>query len=115
MLLSSEENACNLGVNNGVMHTGTSSGGLSEDYRWSLEELKDLGHVTVLLAADAIYDDTLTDALFDCLERLMAVGSAKVCRRNPECFLVLFERSRLSHVIASALWIRSGNALSSFD
>jgi hypothetical protein len=51
------------------------SGGL---YAWNRDELEDLRHVTVLLAADVIYDDRLTDAFFECVEELMSTGTAKV-------------------------------------
>jgi hypothetical protein len=61
------------------------SGGL---YAWSREELEDLRHVTVLLAADVIYDDALMDAFFECVEELMSIGMTKVCAASQATVLL---------------------------
>ncbi|XP_021298673.1 methyltransferase-like protein 22 [Herrania umbratica] len=49
-----------------------------ERYSWSLSELEEVQKASLLLAADVIYSDDLTDALFGILDRLMSQGSKKV-------------------------------------
>ncbi|KAK6264058.1 hypothetical protein QUC31_012189 [Theobroma cacao] len=49
-----------------------------ERYSWSLSELEEVQKASLLVAADVIYSDDLTDALFGILERLMSQGSEKV-------------------------------------
>lgn len=48
-------------------------------YSWTLAEVEEAGRASVLLAADVIYSDDLTDALFNTLKALMSHGSEKVC------------------------------------
>nr|XP_043637076.1 methyltransferase-like protein 22 [Erigeron canadensis]XP_043637077.1 methyltransferase-like protein 22 [Erigeron canadensis]XP_043637078.1 methyltransferase-like protein 22 [Erigeron canadensis] len=43
-----------------------------ESYTWNLSELEELKRASLLVAADVIYSDDLTDALFNTLERLMS-------------------------------------------
>ncbi|GJS98922.1 methyltransferase-like protein 22 isoform X2 [Tanacetum coccineum] len=47
-------------------------------YVWNLSELEELERASLLVAADVIYSDDLTDALFTTLERLMSRGLNKV-------------------------------------
>ncbi|PWA56755.1 methyltransferase family protein [Artemisia annua] len=47
-------------------------------YAWNLSELEELERASLLVAADVIYNDDLTDALFTTLERLMSRGLEKV-------------------------------------
>ncbi|KAH9714453.1 putative methyltransferase family protein [Citrus sinensis] len=49
-------------------------------YSWNSSELKEVQRASVLLAADVIYSDDLTDALFHTLKRLMPLGSKKIDR-----------------------------------
>ncbi|OMO54121.1 Nicotinamide N-methyltransferase-like protein [Corchorus capsularis] len=49
-----------------------------ERYSWSSLELEEVQKASLLLAADVIYSDDLTDALFSILERLMSQGLEKV-------------------------------------
>ncbi|CAN6459658.1 unnamed protein product [Victoria cruziana] len=47
-------------------------------YAWSSSEIHIAEQASLLLAADVIYSDELTDSLFDTLERLMSKGPEKV-------------------------------------
>ncbi|XP_068643170.1 uncharacterized protein [Aristolochia californica] len=47
-------------------------------YLWSLCEIEEAEGASLLLAADVIYNDDLTDALFETLGKLMSKGSEKV-------------------------------------
>lgn len=47
-------------------------------YSWNQSELEEVKRAHLLVAADVIYSDDLTDALFSILERLMSLGSEKV-------------------------------------
>ncbi|KAI3512619.1 hypothetical protein L1887_19936 [Cichorium endivia] len=49
-----------------------------QSYAWNLSEIKELERASLLLAADVIYSDDLTDALFSTLQRLMSHGINKV-------------------------------------
>ncbi|XP_042471074.1 methyltransferase-like protein 22 [Zingiber officinale] len=46
-------------------------------YLWSSEEIEEVESATVLLAADVIYSDELTDSFFSMVEKIMARGSHK--------------------------------------
>ncbi|XP_076920315.1 uncharacterized protein LOC143581402 [Bidens hawaiensis] len=54
------------------------SGASSESYAWNQSEFEELKRASLLVAADVIYSDDLTDALFHTLERLMSHGLEKV-------------------------------------
>ncbi|KAF5189571.1 Methyltransferase-like protein [Thalictrum thalictroides] len=47
-------------------------------YLWNLSEVEEAENASLLLAADVIYSDDLTDALFNTLRILMSRGSSKV-------------------------------------
>ncbi|XP_050884341.1 uncharacterized protein LOC127087498 isoform X2 [Lathyrus oleraceus] len=47
-------------------------------YSWTSRDIEDAENASLLLAADVIYSDDLTDAFFCILERLMSRGSTKV-------------------------------------
>lgn len=47
-------------------------------YDWSIAELEELQKATLIVAADVIYSDDLTDAFFNTLERLAMQGPEKV-------------------------------------
>ena len=47
-------------------------------YSWTSSEIEEAEGASVLLAADVIYSDELTDSFFGILERLMSRGSEKV-------------------------------------
>ncbi|GAB2228114.1 hypothetical protein Droror1_Dr00009944 [Drosera rotundifolia] len=47
-------------------------------YSWTSSEIEDVHRASVLLAADVIYSDDLTDAFFNTVEKLMSQGSQKV-------------------------------------
>ncbi|XP_022010219.1 methyltransferase-like protein 22 isoform X3 [Helianthus annuus] len=49
-----------------------------ESFAWSRSEFEELKKASLLVAADVIYSDDLTDALFHTLERLMSNGLKKV-------------------------------------
>jgi len=51
---------------------------VSSRYSWTSREIEDAENASLLLAADVIYSDDLTDAFFSTLERLMSRGSSKV-------------------------------------
>lgn len=48
-------------------------------YSWALSELEEAQGASLLVAADVIYSDNLTDAFFNMLEKCMSQGSEKVC------------------------------------
>ncbi|GAV64494.1 Methyltransf_16 domain-containing protein [Cephalotus follicularis] len=47
-------------------------------YSWTSSEIEEAQRASLLLAADVIYSDNLTDSFFHMLERLMSVGANKV-------------------------------------
>ncbi|XP_021910604.1 methyltransferase-like protein 22 isoform X2 [Carica papaya] len=47
-------------------------------YSWTSTEFEEVQGASLVVAADVIYSDDLTDALFSVLERLMSAGSEKV-------------------------------------
>lgn len=47
-------------------------------YTWSSKEIEEAERATVLLAADVIYCDKITDVFFANLVKLMSCGSEKV-------------------------------------
>ncbi|KAK9102627.1 hypothetical protein Sjap_019881 [Stephania japonica] len=54
------------------------SGGERYKFSWSEEEIDEAMGASILLAADVIYSDELTDALFNTLQSLMSQGFPKV-------------------------------------
>ncbi|XP_028202769.1 methyltransferase-like protein 22 isoform X3 [Glycine soja] len=50
----------------------------TQKYSWTSREIEDAENASLLVAADVIYSDELTDAFFSTLERLMSRGSTKV-------------------------------------
>ncbi|XP_045805945.1 methyltransferase-like protein 22 [Trifolium pratense] len=50
----------------------------TQRYSWTFKEIEDVENASLLLAADVIYSDDLTDAFFSTLERLMSRDSTKV-------------------------------------
>jgi len=54
----------------------------SSRYSWTSREIEDAENASLLVAADVIYSDELTDAFFSTLERLMSRGSTKVSKQN---------------------------------
>ncbi|XP_050384535.1 LOW QUALITY PROTEIN: uncharacterized protein LOC126801116 [Argentina anserina] len=59
-------------------------------YSWTFLEIEIANEASLLVAADVIYSDDLTDAFFSTLERLMSIGSEKVL------FLALEKRYNFS-------------------
>lgn len=55
----------------------------SRSYGWSMSEVEELKRASLLLAADVIYSDDLTDALFSILEVIMSSSQEKV---NLDCW-----------------------------
>ncbi|XP_059459393.1 uncharacterized protein LOC132188844 isoform X2 [Corylus avellana] len=51
---------------------------LHKRYTWTFSEVEEVQGASVIVAADVIYSDDLTDAFFGVLERLMSLGSEKV-------------------------------------
>ncbi|MCL7022004.1 hypothetical protein MKW94_030467, partial [Papaver nudicaule] len=47
-------------------------------FSWTPSEVEEAEKASLLLAADVIYNDDLTDALFGTLQKLMSRGSTKV-------------------------------------
>lgn len=47
-------------------------------FSWTFREIEDAENASLLVAADVIYSDDLTDAFFSTLKRLMSRGSRKV-------------------------------------
>lgn len=47
-------------------------------YSWTFSEVEAAQEASLLVAADVIYSDDLTDAFFSTLQRLMSSGSEKV-------------------------------------
>ena len=47
-------------------------------YSWTSTEVEEVNGASVLLAADVIYSDELTDALFSVLQKMMCPHSEKV-------------------------------------
>ncbi|TKY48158.1 Methyltransferase protein 22 [Spatholobus suberectus] len=50
----------------------------TQKYSWTFGEIEDAENASILVAADVIYSDELTDTFFSTLERLMSRGSTKV-------------------------------------
>lgn len=50
----------------------------TQRYSWTSREIEEAENASLLLAADVIYSDDLTDAFFSTLEKLMSRGSTKV-------------------------------------
>lgn len=53
---------------------------LSSRYSWTPSEVEKVNRASVLLAADVIYSDELTDAFFSVLEKMMCQHSEKVLK-----------------------------------
>lgn len=51
---------------------------VSSRHSWTSSEVKEAQEASLLLAADVIYNDDLTDAFFSTIERLMCLDSEKV-------------------------------------
>ncbi|GLT62179.1 hypothetical protein SLA2020_348360 [Shorea laevis] len=51
---------------------------LRKRYTWTFSEVEEVQGASVIVAADVIYSNDLTDAFFGVLERLMSLGSEKV-------------------------------------
>jgi len=51
---------------------------VSPGYSWTSAEIEEVENASLLVAADVIYSDELTDAFFSTLGRLMSRGSTKV-------------------------------------
>ncbi|KAL6137642.1 hypothetical protein ACLB2K_062932 [Fragaria x ananassa] len=66
------------------------SSGKTKRYSWTLSEIEISHEASLLVAADVIYSEDLTDAFFSTLERLMSLGSEKVL------FLALEKRYNFS-------------------
>nr|XP_011466699.1 PREDICTED: methyltransferase-like protein 22 isoform X1 [Fragaria vesca subsp. vesca] len=66
------------------------SSGKTKRYSWTLSEIEIAHEASLLVAADVIYSEDLTDAFFSTLERLMSLGSEKVL------FLALEKRYNFS-------------------
>jgi hypothetical protein len=49
---------------------------------WTFSEVEVVQGASVIVAADVIYSDDLTDAFFGVLERLMSLGSEKVYKSS---------------------------------
>ena len=47
-------------------------------YSWTFSEVEEVQGASLLVAADVIYSDDLTDAFFNVLEKCMSLGSEKV-------------------------------------
>lgn len=47
-------------------------------YSWTISEVEEYQKASLLVAADVIYSDDLTDAFFSTLERIMSVDPEKV-------------------------------------
>ncbi|KAM6602149.1 hypothetical protein CsatA_021758 [Cannabis sativa] len=54
----------------------------SNRHLWTSSEVEEAQGASILLAADVIYSDELTDAFFSTVERLMSIGSEKVQYNN---------------------------------
>ncbi|KAM5579008.1 methyltransferase-like protein 22 [Rosa sericea] len=67
-----------------------SSLGKNKRYSWTFSEIEIAHEASLLVAADVVYSDDLTDAFFSTLERLMSLGSEKVL------FLALEKRYNFS-------------------
>ena len=57
---------------------------LTPRFSWTSSEVEEVQGASLLLAADVIYSDDLTESFFKTLERLMSQGSEKVLM-NPVC------------------------------
>lgn len=51
---------------------------VSPRYLWTYSDIEEVQKASLLVAADVIYSDNLTDAFFSILEKLMCMGSEKV-------------------------------------
>lgn len=51
---------------------------LEKKYSWTFSEVEQYQNTSLIVAADVIYSDNLTDAFFSTLERIMSVGPEKV-------------------------------------
>ncbi|KAG6522801.1 hypothetical protein ZIOFF_019956 [Zingiber officinale] len=60
-----------------IIHSPDYSRSPNKRYLWSSEEIEEVESATVLLAADVIYSDELTDSFFSMVEKIMARGSHK--------------------------------------
>ncbi|GBG75646.1 hypothetical protein CBR_g20274 [Chara braunii] len=56
----------------------TGEGSDIHSFGWSAAEIQEADEASILLAADVVYDDQITDAFFSLLRKLMPSGSSKV-------------------------------------
>lgn len=61
-------------------------------YSWTSSEVKEAEGASLLLAADVIYSDDLTDAFFNIVERLMSRGVKKVLTLARKYIFCVLER-----------------------
>lgn len=58
------------------------------NYKWSDQDLTTLSHTDVVIAADVIYDDDITDAFFSCLTHLYTM----IFNKQPLLYIALEKR-----------------------
>ncbi|KAI5060701.1 hypothetical protein GOP47_0025121, partial [Adiantum capillus-veneris] len=64
--------------NAGCSNVETSVDNQSFLYSWCNEDLEELENLKIMFAADVIYSDSLTDAFFSLLRKLMPIGSQRL-------------------------------------
>lgn len=67
-------------------------------YSWTASEVEEAQEASLLLAADVIYSDDLTDAFFSTIERLMCLGSEKVLVKALELPIVRVASSQVLYL-----------------
>lgn len=77
----------------GASHAGNSLGGdASARAAWTVEDVAELERCELILAADCVYDDDLTDALFAVLSKTLRMMRRRRARRPPRAMCAMERR-----------------------